>query len=148
MSKDHHDLPTRKIVTIQPEVLRPLDQTSNGLTERQLDAVIQSAGQAAKDLGEIIKGIVNIIERRANTEHDVLKIEAETRRIQVLASVEIERIIAQGGNIHTRSEAAHKLLGQLIELARLIPNEDVSSRGRLIDSISSILGTVLNEKNQ
>ena len=146
MSDDSLDLPKRKIVEREPEVLRPVPRRGNALTERQLDDVIKTAGQATKDLGEILKGLVNIAHTRANTDHEVAKVEAETRHIQAVARAEIERIMAHEKNVHTRGEAAHKLLVQLTEMVKLIPDSDASSRGRLIDALSSILSTVLHEK--
>ena len=140
------DLPTRKVVDRNPEVLRPISRPDSLLTERQLDDVIKSAGQATKDLGEIFKGLVNIAQIRASTDHEVAKLEAETRHIQAVARAEIERIMAHEKHIHTRGEAAHKLLVQLTEMVKIIPDSDASSRGRLIDALSSILNSVLHEK--
>ena len=146
MPDDSLDLPKRKFVDPTPEVLKPVPRRATALNERQLDDVIKSAGQAAQDLGEIFKGLVNIAQIRANTDHEVAKVEAETLHVQAVARAEINRIMAHEKNIHTRGEAAHKILVQLTEMVKLIPDSDASSRGRLIDALSSILSTVLHEK--
>lgn len=146
MSTDPLDLPVKKIVDRNPEVLSPVPRREFRLTERQLDELIKTSGQVTRDLGEIFKGLVSIAEIRTKTEHEVAKIEAETRRIEIVARAEIDRTMALERNIHTRAEAAHKILVQLTEMIKLIPEADPSSRGRLIDTLSSILDTVLHEK--
>lgn len=146
MQDDTFDLPKRQIIGRSPEVLRPIPIQNSKLTERQTDEVIRAAGQAAQDLGEIFKGLVNIAQTRANTEQEVAKIEAETRHVQDVTRTQIERMMAQERTIHTRGEAAHRILVQLTEMAKLIPDSDTSSRGRLIDTMSSILNAVLHEK--
>lgn len=139
------DLPNRAVTVRNFEVLKPIPRRNITLTERQLDDVIKSAGQATKDLGDIFKGLVDIAQIWANTDHEVAKLEAQTLHVQAVARTEIDRIMAHEKNIHSRAEAAHKLLVQLTEMIKLIPDEDTSSRGRLIDALSSILSGVLNE---
>lgn len=146
MTNDSFDLPKRTITKRDPEVLRPIPVQNAKLSERQMDDVIRSAGQAAQDLGEIFKGLVSIAQTKANTEDAVARIQAQTRHIQDVAKTEIERIVAQENTIHTRGEAAHRILVQLTEMVKLIPDSDASSRGRLIDTMSSILTSVLHEK--
>lgn len=146
MSDESFDLPKRQVARRDPEVLRPVPIGSTKLTERQMDDVIRSAGQAAQDLGEIFKGLVNIAQTRASSEQEIARIHAQTQHIQDVTKTEIERIMADGRTIHTRGEAAHRILVQLTEMIKMIPDADASSRGRLIDTMSSILDSVLHEK--
>ncbi|MEI8285244.1 MAG: hypothetical protein WCG52_09665 [bacterium] len=145
MPNDPFDLPTRKAIEMKTEVLRPLPRRESKLTERQLDHLIASGAKTAENLGEIFQGLVRIAETRANTDHEVAIVDADIRRIQTAASTEINRIMALEKNIHTRGEAAQKVLAQLTEMVKLIPDGDASSRGRLIDALGSILTSVLHE---
>lgn len=147
MADNSFDLPKRQIIKIAPEVLRPIPVQKSTLTERQMDNVVRSAGQAAQDLGEIFKGLVHIAQTHADTEQELAKIEAETRHIQDITKAEIDRIMAQGKTIHSRGEVAHRILVQLTEMVKLIPDSDTSSRGRLIDTLTSILTAVLHDKS-
>jgi len=146
MPDDPLDLPNRTISDRNPEVFRPVSRRDSPLTERQHDEVIRIYGKAASDVGEILKGVVSIVGMRAKTEQDVARIEAETKHVEAVTRAEIDRIMAHGKNLHSRAEAAHKLLVQLTEMVKLIPEADSSSRGSLIHSIGSILESVLHEK--
>jgi hypothetical protein len=138
------NLPSRKNVAPQFEVLKPMPKTQSKLTERQVDEIIHHGGQAAQGLVDILKGLVNLAHIREGGKVDVAKIEAQTQQIKVSAQAEIDRIIATNGKIQTRGEAAHKILVQLTEMLKHI--SDPTVQGQLVDTLGPVLNMALHEK--
>jgi len=113
------------------------------LTEEQMNTVVQSKARAAEDFGTIVKELVSIYKINQQSEADIALIEAETEKFVKSMRAEIDRQVQQGQTIRTRGEVAVGIIAQITSTITTMPDHDVASRHKLIDSILPLVQLAL-----
>ena len=138
---ENSNFPEPKIYSA--ELVRVSTKNEIKLTEGQVDTIFQVGAKAAEDLGSIVKDLVVIHKIKQQSHADLALIEAETNKIVKSMRAEIDRQVQQGQTIRTRGEVAVGIIAQITSAITTMPDLDVGSRHRLIDSIFPLVQLAL-----
>lgn len=124
-----NNLPELKIYEAKPM------KGKSHFSEKQMDSMVHAGSKAVEDIGSIVKDLVAIHKIKEQSIADTVLIETETRKIVQSVRVEIDRQVQQGQTIRTRGQVAVDIIAQITSTIKEMPDLDVGSRHRLIDSI-------------
>lgn len=141
MSKDPLDLPVRRPsgTVTQREHMPPAGRPR--LTEKQMDAVVQSGAKVMEGVASIASGLVEIAQIRARSGAEVAGIEARSDAMAKVMRAEVERLMAERKGVRTRGEAAARVIEQVM---KGIPEADAEARRQALSILPQLVRDVVS----
>lgn len=140
MNKDPLDLPVRRPSGPVTQPGHTLPAGRPRLTEKQMDAVVQSGAKAVEGVVSIASGLVEIAQIRARSGAEVAGIEARSEAMAKVMRAEVERLMAERKSIRTRGEAAACVIEQVM---KGIPEADADARRQALSILPQLVRDVV-----
>lgn len=141
MSEDPMDLPSRNVTILRTTRVDRVPTRESGLSQRQVDVLVNSGAKAVDGAIRIATGLVEIGKIRAHAQADVDVIEAKMRALQEQVRAEVNRLMARREMTIARGGVAVALINEVL------PNIPEQDRYRSLEELHEIINGVLEIKD-
>ncbi len=146
MSKQNDDYLSFPIATNRDGQLQKKE--AQGLTERQMDTVVNAGADLAKGAVDCAKTAFEIWKIRTQTDGEKEKIEAQTAQLVVQLGAEIEKMKEERARISEQGWVTTEIIRAMHSMMRDIPDFDDKARTSLIETLPKLIEQALGNQSK